>query len=319
MRFGNVALVGRTNVGKSTFLTAVLGEPLAITSPLPQTTRDTLLGVVHLADAQIAFLDTPGLHRPRHELGRRMNAAAVDAARSADVVLMMTDTHVVTPNDSLLPAAARGADESSVPDADRETLNLVPRGIPVVLVINKVDRLRRKEHLLPTIEAFASLRDFAAVVPGSMLRQADVERVLGEVAARLPEGPAGYDDDTLTDRPIQFFVREYIREQVMLQTGREVPHAVAVSVDEFNDDRDLAVIKATVHVEKTGQRKIIVGNEGHQIRDIGRAARERIERLLGKRVFLELFVRVTPRWKNIPRQLAELGYDSIPSGDPRTR
>jgi len=309
MRFGNVALVGRTNVGKSTFLNAALGEPLAITSPLPQTTRDTLLGVVHLEDAQIAFIDTPGLHRPRHELGRRMNAAALDAARSADLVVLMTDTQVLEQEDSMLPPGARGKDRSGIPAGDREALDLVPADVPVLLVINKVDKLKQKHLLLPTISAFSAVRQFAAVVPTCMRRPADVERVLREVATNLPDGPAGYDDETLTNRPTHFFVREYVREQVMLQTGREIPHAVAVSVDEMSDRGDLALIKATVHVEKVGQRKIVVGTGGHQIRDIGRAARERIEQLLQKRVHLELFVRVTPRWKNIPRQLTELGYD----------
>jgi GTP-binding protein Era len=309
MRFGNVALVGRTNVGKSTFLNAALGEPLAITSPLPQTTRDLLLGVVHLADAQIAFIDTPGLHRPRHELGRRMNAAALDAARSADLAILMTDTHLLESRDALLPAGARRDESDGIPGADREALDLVPPGVPTILVVNKIDKLKQKHLLLPTITAFTEARDFVAVVPTCMRRLDDVERVLREVATHLPEGPAGYDDDTLTNRPMQFFVREYVREQVMLQTGREIPHAVAVSVDEMNDRGDLTLIKATVHVEKPGQRKIVVGNGGHQIRDIGRAARERIEQLLNKRVYLELFVRVTPRWKNIPRQLNELGYD----------
>ncbi len=309
MRFGNVALVGRTNVGKSTFLNAALGEPLAITSPLPQTTRDALLGVVHLEDAQIAFIDTPGLHRPRHELGRRMNAAALDAARSADLVIVMTDTHSLEPEQTMLPEGARTDTGSGLPNADREALALVPHGVPAILVINKVDKLKQKHMLLPTIAAFSEARDFAAVIPTCMRDVRDVERILREVASQLPEGPAAYDGETLTNRPIQFFVREYVREQVMLQTGREIPHAVAVSVDEMSDRGDLALIKATVHVEKPGQRKIVVGSGGHQIRDIGRHARERIQQLLQKRVHLELFVRVTPRWKNIPRQLNELGYD----------
>ncbi len=318
MRFGNVALVGRTNVGKSTFLNAALGEPLAITSPLPQTTRDALLGVVHLTDAQIAFIDTPGLHRPRHELGRRMNAAALDAARAADVVILMTDTHEVSKSEAALPAAARKSGGPGIPPADREALDLIPAGLPTILVINKVDKLKNKQLLLPTITAFAELHDFAAVIPTCMRQTRDVERVLRTVAEQLPEGPAGYDSDTLTNRPQHFFAREYIREQVMLQTGREVPHAVAVSIEEMSDRGETVVIKATVHVEKPGQRKIIVGAAGHQIRDIGQAARQRIEELLQKRVFLELFVRVTPRWKNMPRQLAELGYE--PGMEPqRTR
>ena len=318
MRFGNVVLFGRTNVGKSTFLNAALGEPLAIVSPLPQTTRDALLGVVNRTDAQLAFIDTPGVHRPRTELGRRMNAAALDATRAADAVILMTDTHRVAATQGHLPPAARTTEETGgIPAEDRSVLELIPQHVPTILVINKLDRLRNKSHLLATIAAFNELRDFAAVVPGCMLRSNDVERVLGAVAACLPEGPAGYEPDTLTNRPTLFFVREYVREQVMLQTGRELPHAVAVSIDELANRGDLLVAKATIHVEKPGQRRILVGRGGARIREVGRAARERIETLVGCRVFLELFVRVTPRWKNVPRQLAELGYErGETSSDP---
>ncbi len=310
MRSGNVAIIGRTNVGKSTFLNAALGEPLAITSALPQTTRDALLGVVTLPSAQIAFVDTPGLHRPRTELGRRMNAAAVDALRAADAVLVMTDTHRVRSSVGELPAGAEpAANPHDLPQGDIDVLAQLPADTPAVLVINKVDRCADKRDLLGVIQRFAARRDFSAIVPASALDPRDVQRILGVLGETLPEQPPTYDAETLTDRPALFFVREYVREQVLRQTSREVPHAVAVTVESATDQGEVLVVQATIHVEKAGQRGILLGAGGTRLRDVGTAARQRIEDLLGRRVYLELFVRVTPRWKHVPRQLAELGYD----------
>lgn len=315
MRFGNVAIIGRTNVGKSTFLNAALGEPLAITSALPQTTRDSLLGVVTLPDAQIAFLDTPGLHRPRTELGRRMNAAAVDALHDADLVLMMTDQHRIQSRRRELPAAASAeGEEGDLDPADLEIISQIPAELPCILVLNKVDRCADKRVLLPTIARFARERDFSTILPASAFDPRDVQRLLTLIAAALPERPAAFDADTLTDRPALYFAREYVREQILRQTSREVPHAVAVTIDTANDRGDLLVLQATVHVEKPGQRGILVGERGSRLRGIGTAARERIEALLGRRVYLELFIRVTPRWRHVPRQLAELGYEGRGEG-----
>ncbi len=312
MRFGTVAIVGRSNVGKSTFLNAVLGEPLAIVSKTPQTTRDNLLGVVHLEDAQIAFLDTPGLHQPRSELGRRMNHAAIEAARGTDVVVMMTDVS------SVLKARSReslSAPERTLVDrADQEVLDALPALATVILAVNKVDLLKDKPRLLPLLAEYQGKRDFAAIVPLSVRRDNGVDRLLAEVAGRLPEGPQGYSDDTLTDRPLRFFIREYIREAVLDVTGREVPHASAVSVDQIEEKENALVAMATIHVEKEGQRKIMIGRGGEMIREIGTRARKRLEKLNDTKVHLELFVRMTPRWRNIPRQLAELGYEGAPEG-----
>jgi GTP-binding protein Era len=303
MRFGTVAIVGRSNVGKSTFLNAALGEPLAIVSPRPQTTRENLLGIVRHDGAQIAFVDTPGLHRPHTELGRRMNANAEGALRSTDVVVLMTDVSTV------LTSRERAA-KQPILEEDAKLLAEVPPNVPCVVAINKIDLLKDKARLLPMIAAFSERREVAAFVPLSALEDDGVGRVLDEVGKLLPEGPEGYDESTLTDRPASFFAREYIREQVLRSTAGEVPHAVAVSIDEFSETERLAVIKATLHVEKPGQRAILVGRGGSKIKEIGIGARRRIEELLGKKVHLELFVRVTPRWKDVPRQLAELGYDA---------
>jgi GTPase len=303
MRFGTIAIVGRSNVGKSTFLNRVLGEPLAIVSPLPQTTRDNVLGVVHRKDAQLAFLDTPGVHQPRSELGRRMNAAALEAARSADVVLFMTDISALAP-------PKKHAKDKSVSELDQELLASVPKDAVTVLVVNKIDALRDKSKLLPALVAFQESRDFHALVPISVKSDDGVERVLDALVQALPEGGVGFDEDTLTDRPTSFFAREYIREQVLLAMRGEIPHAVAVSIDEFVEGQKASTIKATVHVEKVGQRKIIIGTGGLQIKAIRVGAQARIAELLGHKVHLELFVRVTPQWKSMPRQLAELGYEA---------
>lgn len=303
MRFGTIAIVGRANVGKSTFLNAALGQPLAIVSPLPQTTRDALLGIVTHGDAQLAFLDTPGLHRAKTELGRRMNATANEAARAADAVLFVTDPGrpTGTPRDAAEP--------------DREDMDLLKR-LPsksrVVAAINKVDLVKSKEKLLPLLVGLSNVRELEAVVPVSFRKLADVKRVLDLLGPLVPEGPPGYDGDTLTDRPSSYFAREYVREAVLESARGEVPHAVAVSLDEYDEADKTVRIRATIHVEKIGQRKILVGRGGEKLKEIGTRARKRIEGLIERPVFLGLFVRVTPRWKSMPRQLAELGYG--PSG-----
>ncbi len=315
MRCGTVAIVGRTNVGKSTFLNACLGERIAIVSPLPQTTRDELLGVLHRPTAQIAFTDTPGFHRPKTELGRRMNQTALDTVRSHEAVVFMTDTSRLVrrpPRPARPPAATAGDPEAFDPlhPDDRRLLKILPPDVPVILVINKVDLLRDKGRLLPFITAFNEAHPFAAIIPTSLLRHEGISQVLDELEAHLPEGDARFDDSTLTDKPATFFAREYIREQVLLSTRREVPHAVAVTVERYDESPKLIRIQATLHVEKAGQRAIIIGQRGEGVKAIGTAARQRLEELLDKHVHLELFVRVTERWKDVPRQLREMGYET---------
>jgi GTPase len=307
MRFGTVTLIGRSNVGKSTFLNAVLGQPLAITSPVPQTTRDVLLGVVHHIDAQIAFLDTPGLHQPKSELGRRMNLAALEAVRSTDCVLFMTDVETL-----LGSKRSRATPTVLVSPQDRVLLSHLPAlgQAPAVLVINKIDLLKDKSLLIPLIGEFGQHARFESVIPISVRRADGVDRVLTEIARLLPEGEPAYDSDELTDRPARFFIGEFVREQVLQLATREVPHAVAVSVDSIDESDQSVKAHATIHVHKQGQRAILVGRGGAMIREIGMRARERLSELLGKPVHLNLFVRVTPRWKDVPRQLKELGYEA---------
>lgn len=303
-RFGTVAIVGRTNVGKSTFLNQCLGERLAIVSPLPQTTRDDLLGVLNLNDVQIAFTDTPGLHRPKTELGRRMNAIALETVRSHDVILFVTDVERLARLRS-----KRAPDRDPIHPDDRGLLQALSPEIPSLLMVNKVDLIRDKGRLLPLMAEFQNAFPFSAIVPTAVGKGLGVKEVLDALLALLPSGEAQYPPDTLTDKPATFFARESIREQIMQLTRREVPHAVAVTIDRFEEREKLTVIQATIHVEKVGQRAILVGHKGAQIKEIGTRARKHLEELLGQKLHLELFVRVTERWKDVPRQLQELGYE----------
>lgn len=319
-RSGRVALVGRPNVGKSTLLNAALGQPLAIVSPTPQTTRDALLGVVHHGSAELLLLDTPGLHKPTHLLGRRMNREARDAARAADVVVFVAEVPRVRagqgatlrphPADVALLADVELGAQKGDPDA---------APTPFVLVLNKVDLARDKRTLLPLLEAYAALRTFEAVVPLSARREATLEpaarlesgvtRVLSEVAKLLPEGPFQFGDDDLTDRPTRYFAAEYVREQILRRARQEVPHATAVAIERFVRVGAAFHIDATIHVERTGQKKILIGAGGEALKAIGTTARQRVEELVGAPVMLKLWVRVTDKWRDQDRLVQELAFD----------
>lgn len=302
-RAGTVALLGRPNVGKSTLLNALLGERIAITSPHPQTTRDRIAGIVTRGPAQLVFLDTPGFHAPRTRLGERMNELAKATAADCDVALFMTDV------DAQPRAEAR--------EDDRAILATVPAGKPVVLVVNKVDRVSPKELLFPFLEAWGGVRDFAAVVPTSALKRSGVDRVLAEVEKLLPEGEPLFEEDELSDKPVRFFVAEFVREQILRRTRKEVPHGVAVSVEAFEEGPKVVRIAVTVHVAKDTHKAIVIGDGGAMLRDIGSAARKRAEALLGRKVHLETWVKASPKWFDDPARLAELGYG--PEAPARTR
>lgn len=319
MRAGTIAIVGRSNVGKSTLLNQILGERLAIVSPLPQTTRDPLLGVLRREDAELAFLDTPGIHRPKTELGSRMNSSAMSATESADVVVFVTDA---TEGTKLVKKKTKRTDEvpplEELSPDDAELLRSIKtiKKVPTILVVNKVDLVRDKGLMLPLLQSYLNAAPFRELVPISALQNDGVDRLLDIIASLLPEGEPAYPEDTLTDKPSSFFAREYVREQVLLGLKGEIPHAVAVSIDTFDEASDKLRIAATIHVEKIGQRKIIVGTGGEVIKSLRLGAEKRLRLLLGRKVKLELFVRVTPRWKETPRMLAELGYDRV-TGDKK--
>jgi len=319
MRAGTIAIIGRSNVGKSTLLNQILGERLAIVSPLPQTTRDALLGVVRREGAELAFLDTPGIHRPKSELGSRMNSSALSAAESADVVVFVADA--TTGARAVEKKSKRDRGQLSLVDLAPEDASLLdelkPLGDrPTVLALNKVDAVRNKGLLLPLLQSYLDAKQFRTLVPISALANDGVDRLLDDLAALLPEAEAGYPEDTLTDKPSSFFAREYVREQVLLGLKGEIPHAVAVSIDTFDEASDKLRISATIHVEKLGQRKIVVGSGGTVIKALRLGAEKRLARLLGRKVRLELFVRITPRWRDAPRMLAELGYERPSGGKP---
>jgi GTP-binding protein Era len=330
---GFVAILGRPNVGKSTLLNRVLGEKLAIVSPRPQTTRERLLGVANLRNAQLALVDTPGLHRPggrgRTLLNRYMVDEALAALTSVDVVLLVADlrTEEQSLRDRIERAPRPGSKES--PDgkplslldpADRFVVQeLAKTNKPVVLAINKVDLVRDKALLLPLIAEWSSQAPFRAVVPISAQTGEGVDRLLDELVAALPAGGPLFDKDTLTDRSERFLVAERVREQVFQRLRQELPYAVAVTIDSWEEriapegkrkgERIGCAIDATIHVEKPNQKKILVGEHGQMIRDIGTDARKEVGELLGCPVHLALFVRVDADWSQKPGGLREMGYD----------
>jgi GTPase len=291
-RAGTAAIMGRANVGKSTLLNAMIGMPLAITSSKPQTTRDRIIGIATGEGAQIVFVDTPGMHDAKTKLGTRMNHEAREAARDADVILFITD--------SLKPL-----------DEDTAIATELPK--QVILVLNKIDRVTDKTELFDALSAHASVRDYLAIIPVSAKTCNGVDRVLREVRSVLPEGEAGYDEETLTDRPTRFFVAEYVREQVLKKTREEVPHGVAVMIERFDEQpakNGVSTIEAAIHVDRESHKRIIVGKGGLMLKEIGIASRRRIESLLGHRVHLKLWVRVTPGWYRTDAGLKQMGYSS---------
>jgi GTP-binding protein Era len=326
-RSGFVTIVGRPNVGKSTLLNALLGEKVAIVTPKPQTTRDRIAGI-HTDDrSQIVFLDTPGIHKPFKRLNTALVERAVATLSEVDVVLLMIDATeqggLATPPASAAagPAAADSGDGApgapgapGVPEGDRHVLEHVANaGKPSILLVNKVDRLRDKSALLPIIDTWRRAHAFVAVVPLSALSGDNLTAVLEETRRLLPEGPYYYDADLYTDRSTRFLVAELIREKVTLRTEKEIPYAVAVEVERFAaadpaKGRQLTEIDAVIHVERDTQKGILIGKGGAMLKRIGTEARADIERLVGHKVVLRLFVRVEAEWSEKQKGLKRFGY-----------
>ena len=290
MKTGSVAVVGRPNAGKSTLVNALVGEKVAIVSDKPQTTRRRILGVARRPGAEIALVDTPGIHKPEYRLNVAMVHDAKDALGSSDVVVFVVDA-----------AGERGAGEKYIAELVEKS------GIPAVLVPNKIDRIR-KEKLLPIIAELASGRNYAEVVPVSARTGENVDRLFDVLASKLPEGEAAYPDDFLTSTPETEWIGEVIREKLLERTRDELPfsHAVVIESVREAEGKDLTVVTASIVVEKDGQKGIVVGKGGSMIRDIGRAAREELEAELGRHLYLELTVRVKPNWRNDAAFLSRL-------------
>ena len=289
---GFISVLGRPNVGKSTLFNSTLGEKIAIISDKPQTTRNRILGIRNMEGGQLLFLDTPGIHHGKSKLNERMVSTAIESGRDADVLLFLIDA------------------SAPLVEEDRQMVKSLEgsRGVPF-LVINKID-LVRKEVLLPVMDQYRRLHPFEKIIPVSALTGDGVPLLLEEILRILPESPPYYPEDMITDQTERFLVCEIIREKVIEQSYQEIPFATAVTIEAFKEhpEKDLVVIKGTIHVERDSQKKIVIGKGGQKLKKIGSTARKEIEALLGKKVFLELWVNVEKDWTRDPRALDRLGY-----------
>jgi GTP-binding protein Era len=294
---GFVCILGRPNAGKSTLLNALVGERLAIISPKPQTTRNRILGIVHIppqgkrGGAQVILIDTPGVHKPDSSLGRKMMVEVREALEGCDLILLIVDV-----------AKRLGAEDEFALKMAQQT------GTPVVLLLNKVDLLRDKKALLPIIEDYRKRHDFKEVIPLSALKKEGLDLLLEKLVEALPAGPQYFSEDQITDQPVRFMAAEIIREQVLLATKEEVPYATTVVVDQFEEGPKLTRVAATIYCEREGQKAILVGKGGQMLKKIGTAARHNIERMSGTKVFLELFVKVQPGWRDSRAFVDELDW-----------
>lgn len=288
---GFVSLIGRPNVGKSTLLNRLVGEKIAIISDKPQTTRNNVLGILSEKDMQIVFTDTPGIHTPKTKLGEYMVKSADEAVRDVDAILLL-----VEPVDNI------GRTEEQI------LQRLSKQRAPVILVINKIDRIRRAE-LLSIISTYAERYPFEAVVPISALRNDGVETVKEELKKLLVPGPKYYPDDMITDQPERQMAAELIREKLLRLLEQEVPHGIAIEITQMTEKERVTEVLATIYCEKASHKGIIIGKNGDMLRRVGQLAREDMERLLGRKVYLELWVKVQDDWRNKNSMIRNFGYE----------
>jgi len=288
---GFVAVVGRPNVGKSTLINALIDDKIVIVSDKAQTTRNRIVCVYTDEKKQIVFMDTPGIHKPKHKLGEFMVDQAVDSLREVEAVLF-----VVAANEK------RGPGDNFVIEQLRKV------NVPVFLIVNKIDTME-KQDLLEAIVSYENSYPFEAVVPISAKEKDNIEEVVNLLEKHLPEGPKYFPDDMITDQPERLIISDIVREKILLQTHDEIPHAIAVDVDEMKTREDgTAYVRATIYVERDSQKGIIIGKQGAMLKTIGRQARGDVERLLATKVFLDLWVKVKKDWRNKSGMLSELGY-----------
>jgi GTP-binding protein Era len=291
MKSGFVSILGRPNAGKSTLLNRLVGSKIAIVADKPQTTRHVIQGVLTRPDAQIVFLDSPGIHEPRNSLSRRMMQEVRTALEARDLLLLVVD--------AMAPFGL----------GDAQAVELIRNaGTAALLVLNKIDRLAKKDVLLPLIDRYRQLHPFEDYLPVSALSGEGVEELTQEMLARLPEGPQYFPPDHLTDQPLRHLAAERIREKVIHATRQELPHATAVVIDQFEEGSKLVRLAATIYVERPGQKGIIIGAGGQRLKEIGTLARQDLEGLLGRQVFLSLHIKVRPEWRESERFLEALDW-----------
>jgi GTP-binding protein Era len=289
---GFISIIGRPNVGKSTFLNRVIGQKIAIMSDKPQTTRNKVQGVLTTNDAQFIFIDTPGIHKPKHKLGDFMMKVAQNTLKEVDVILFMVNAQ-----------EGFGRGEEFILE------KFLSVRTPIFLVINKIDQVHPDE-LLKIIESYKEKYEFSEIIPISALEGNNVETLLGQIKEYIPEGPQFYPADQVTDHPERFIVSELIREKALHLTREEIPHSLAVTIDkmERREDKDVIHVMATIIVERDSQKGIVIGKQGKMLKEIGKRARVDIENLLGSKVFLELWVKVQKDWRNKMSQLRDFGF-----------
>ena len=290
-KFGFVALIGRPNVGKSTLMNHLIGQKISITSRRPQTTRNRVLGIDTQGEYQAVFVDTPGSHKEeKRAINRLMNRAAESALGDVELILLVVDATLWTDDDEMVFSKIENTN------------------VPVVLVINKIDKLHDKTTLLPLIERLSKRVSFKAIVPVSALRSTNLDDLKKLVFESLPEGPHCFSEDSITDRSSRFMAAELIREKLMRQMGDELPYSATVEIEEFKEEENLLRISAVVLVERAGQKKMVIGAGGSRIKRIGTDARIDMEKLFDSKVFLNLFVKVKAGWADDERALKSLGY-----------
>lgn len=291
-RSGFVALVGRPNVGKSTLMNRLVGHKVAIVSDKPQTTRHKIHSVLTREDAQVIFMDTPGIHRPKHKLGRHLVDLALGALKEVDLILFLVE------------AREPGGGDRYIIEQFRDI------STPIVLVLNKIDLIPRQD-ILPLIDSFRGLYDFKEIVPVSAIARENLDRLTSVVISYLPPGPKFYPDEMITDRPERFIMSEIIREKVLHMTSQEVPHSVTVEVEEVAErPNNMVAVRAVIYTERDSQKGILIGKNGGMLKEIGKRAREEMEALFGSRIFLDLWVKVKSDWRNNERNLRNFGYTS---------
>jgi len=294
VRSGYVAIVGRPNVGKSTLLNKILQQKISITSSKPQTTRHRVLGIKTTAETQTVYVDTPGLHKAEKKaMNRMMNRTAAKTLNEVDVILLVVDSTVWTEEDEMV------------------YLRTKKSNAPVILVINKIDKIKNKEKLLPILQQKSQMNFFNEIVPVSAKSGKQVEHLEHAIHQFLPDGIAYYPEDQITDRSSRFLVAEIIREKLMRQMGQEIPYSTTVQIEQFQEEEKISRIAAIIWVERDSQKNMVIGKQGLRLKEIGKQARQDIEKLLLTKVYLELWVKVKEGWSDNERSLVSLGYGEL--------